>query len=87
MVWSRLVVSCNGPRLCTDLLQTNSKAAKKARANLDASYSYLGGNAFNRDNKGRPKKDDQALTNEMQSQGHMGDVEYSPFVFYEFEIV
>ncbi|KAF1965546.1 ATPase, V1 complex, subunit C [Bimuria novae-zelandiae CBS 107.79] len=68
------------------IVQTNAKAAKKAKQNLDNSYSYLGGNAFNRDNKGRAKKDDAALTNEMQSQGHLGD-EYSPYVYYEFEIV
>ena len=42
---------------------------------------------LNRDNKVRPKKDDQALTNEMQSQGHLGDAEYSPYVYYEFEIL
>jgi V-type H+-transporting ATPase subunit C len=67
--------------------QTNAKAAKKAKTNLDASYSYLGGNAFNRDNKGRPKKDDSALASEMQAQGHLGDAEYAAYVYYEFEIV
>ncbi|KAJ4296799.1 Vacuolar ATP synthase subunit C [Kalmusia sp. IMI 367209] len=69
------------------LVQTNAKLAKKAKTNLDANYSYLGGNAFNRDNKGRVTKDDAGLTNEMQAQGHMGDQEYSPYVYYEFEIV
>lgn len=66
--------------------QTNAKLSKKAKTNLDANYSYLGGNAFNRDNKGRVKKDDAGLTNEMQAQGHMGDQEYSAYVYYEFEI-
>ncbi|KAF2745512.1 vacuolar ATP synthase subunit C [Sporormia fimetaria CBS 119925] len=69
------------------LVQTNSKQAKKARTNLDSTYSYLGGNAFGRDSKGRIKKDDQALSNEMQSTGHVGDQEYSAYVCYEFEIV
>ncbi|KAJ4380457.1 Vacuolar ATP synthase subunit C [Didymella sp. IMI 355093] len=70
------------------LVQTgDAKAAKKAKTNLDANYSYLGGNAFGRDNKGRVKKDDSALTAEMQSSGHVGDQEYTAYVYYEFEIV
>jgi len=69
------------------IVQTDAKQAKKAKANLDASYSYLGGNAFGRDNKGRVKKDDSALTAEMQSSGHAGDQEYTAYVFYEFEVV
>ncbi|KAF3040965.1 Vacuolar ATP synthase subunit C [Didymella heteroderae] len=70
------------------LIQTaDAKAAKKAKTNLDNNYSYLGGNAFGRDNKGRVKKDDMALTAEMQSSGHVGDQEYTAYVYYEFEIV
>ncbi|KAG9199713.1 Vacuolar ATP synthase subunit C [Epicoccum nigrum] len=69
------------------IVQTDAKQAKKAKANLDANYSYLGGNAFGRDNKGRVKKDDSALTAEMQSSGHVGDQEYTAYVFYEFEVV
>ncbi|KAF2189821.1 vacuolar ATP synthase subunit C [Zopfia rhizophila CBS 207.26] len=69
------------------LVQTNSKLAKKAKTNLDAQYSYLGGNAFGRDSKGRIKKDDQVTSNEMQTAGHLGDQEYSAYVYYEFEIV
>ncbi|KAF2800875.1 ATPase, V1 complex, subunit C [Melanomma pulvis-pyrius CBS 109.77] len=69
------------------LVQTNSKLAKKAKSNLDANYSYLGGNAFGRDSKGRIKKDDQATSNDMQATGHLGDQEYSAYVYYEFEIV
>jgi len=69
------------------LVQTNAKLAKKAKASLDAQYSYLGGNAFGRDSKGRVKKDDQAMSTEMQAAGHMGDgAEYTAFVYYEFEI-
>ncbi|PSN73306.1 vacuolar ATP synthase-like protein subunit C 1 [Corynespora cassiicola Philippines] len=67
------------------LVQTNEKGAKKAKSNLDASYSYLGGNAFGRDSKGRIKKDDQTTT-DMQAAGHLGEQEYSAYVFYEFEI-
>lgn len=70
-----------------NLFQTDAKAAKKAKTNLDAAYSYLGGNAFGRDNKGRIKKDDTALTNDMQQAGHLGDQEYTAYVYYEFEVV
>ncbi|KAF1347241.1 vacuolar ATP synthase subunit C [Lizonia empirigonia] len=69
------------------LIQTDAKSAKKAKTNLDTNYSYLGGNAFGRDNKGRVKKDDSALTAEMQSSGHVGDQEYTAYVYYEFEVV
>ena len=71
----------------TDICQTNAKAAKKAKSNLDAAYSYLGGNAFGRDNKGRVKKDDSAMSAEMQATGHTGDQEYTAYVYYEFEVV
>ena len=69
-------------------MQTNSKLAKKAKASLDVQYSYLGGNAFGRDSKGRVKKDDQVISTEMQAAGHIGDsaAEYSAYVYYEFEI-
>ncbi|KAF2706503.1 ATPase, V1 complex, subunit C [Pleomassaria siparia CBS 279.74] len=69
------------------LVQTTAKLAKNAKTNLDKTYSYLGGNAFVRDSKGRIKKDDQASLNDMQATGHLGDQEYSAFVYYEFEIV
>ncbi|KAF2813494.1 vacuolar ATP synthase subunit C [Mytilinidion resinicola] len=69
------------------LIQTNAKNAKKAKASLDTQYSYLGGNAFGRDSKGRVKKDDQATATEMQAAGHLGEgTEYSAYVYYEFEI-
>ena len=68
--------------------QTTPKLAKKARSSLDKSYSYLGGNAFGRDKKGRVTKDDSAMSADMQAAGHMGDGgEYSPYVCYEFEIL
>ncbi|EKG19325.1 ATPase V1 complex subunit C [Macrophomina phaseolina MS6] len=67
------------------LVQTTEKLAKKAKSNLDANYSYLGGNAFGRDKQGRVKKDDSAVNAELQAAGH-GDSEYTPYVYYEFEI-
>ncbi|KAF1941814.1 vacuolar ATP synthase subunit C [Clathrospora elynae] len=69
------------------IVQTNPKLAKKAKVNLDAAYSYLGGNAFGRDNKGRIKKDDQATSTDMQQAGHLGDQEYTAYVYYEFEVL
>ncbi|KAF2120857.1 vacuolar ATP synthase subunit C [Lophiotrema nucula] len=71
----------------TGLVQTTAKAAKRVKTNLDAQYSYLGGNAFGRDSKGRIKKDDQATSNDMQTAGHLGEQEYTAYVYYEFEIV
>ncbi|KAF2202704.1 ATPase, V1 complex, subunit C [Delitschia confertaspora ATCC 74209] len=77
------------PKFVCGLVQTTPKLAKKAKANLDKDYSYLGGNAFGRDSKGRIKKDDQSFSNEMQTAGHLGDnaAEYSAYVYYEFEIL
>lgn len=68
-------------------LQTDAKLAKKAKTNLDTAYSYLGGNAFGRDNKGRIKKDDSAMSAEMQQAGHPSDQEYTAYVYYDFEVV
>ncbi|MCJ1259897.1 Vacuolar ATP synthase subunit C [Lignoscripta atroalba] len=69
------------------LVQTTPKLVKKARGSLDASYSYLAGNAFGRDKKGRITKDDSSTSADMQAAGHMGDGgDYSAYVCYEFEI-
>lgn len=69
--------------------QTTPKLAKKAKTSLDSAYSYLGGNAFGRDKKGRVTKDDSALSSEMAAAGvgGHGDSEYSAYVYYEFEII
>lgn len=69
---------------CANLPQTTSKTAKKAKSNLDAAYSHLGGNAFGRDKKGRPTKED--LSGDFQAAGHGGE-DFSPYVFYEFTLV
>ncbi len=54
---------------------------------MDNAYSYLGGNAFGRDKKGRVTKDDSSTSAEMQAAGHVGDnSDYSAYVCYEFEI-
>jgi len=62
---------------------------KKIKAALDSRYSYLGGNAFGRDKRGRVTKDDAALTSEMAAAGlASGDgKEYSAYVYYEFGFV
>ncbi|KAE8325541.1 hypothetical protein BDV39DRAFT_194337 [Aspergillus sergii] len=44
--------------VCTLIRTPSSKQADKAKHNLDEKYSYLAGNAFGRDKKGRVKKDD-----------------------------
>jgi len=67
------------------LVQSTPKLAKKAKANLDSNYSYLGGNAFGRDKKGRVKKDDSLMTADLGTAGHGGE-DYNAFVYYEFEI-
>ena len=71
--------------------QANPKTTKKVKTALDSAYSYLGGNAFGRDKKGRVTKDDSALSSEMSAAGvggHGGEgSEYTAYVYYEFEVV
>jgi V-type H+-transporting ATPase subunit C len=63
-------------------LQTQtSKQADRAKQNLENKYSYLAGNAFGRDKKGRMQRDDPG---EMHAGGE-GGADYTPYVFYEFE--
>ena len=69
------------------VLQTDQKRAKKAKSSLEARFSDLGGNAMNKDKKGRVTKDDSNMTQEMASAGFGMDQGYEPFVFYEFEII
>jgi len=71
--------------LDTDLdYQTDPKKAKKAKGNLDARFSDIGGNALSRDKKGKPVKDDMQ---DLAGTGFGADQGYEPYVFYEFEIV
>lgn len=67
--------------------QTTPKLAKKVKTSLDSEYSYLGGNAFGRDKKGKVVKDDAALSSEMAAAGlGVGEGnEYTAYVYYEFE--
>ncbi|CAK7236842.1 Vacuolar ATP synthase subunit C [Sporothrix bragantina] len=68
------------------LIKTTPKAASKVKTNLDSAYSYLGGNAFGRDKKGKITKDDATLSSEMAAAGVGGDGnEYMAYVYYEFE--
>ncbi|KAL4947011.1 hypothetical protein BDW69DRAFT_179215 [Aspergillus filifer] len=67
--------------VCTLVRAPSTKQADKAKHNLDEKYSYLAGNAFGRDKKGRVKKEDP---NEMQAvEG--GSAEYTAYVYYDFE--
>lgn len=69
------------------LVKTTTKQAKKVKTSLDSVYSYLGGNAFGRDKKGRVTKDDASLTSEMAAAGlsTAEGSEYTAYVYYEFE--
>lgn len=79
MIWLRLTL--------LHLEQTTAKLTKRVRNSLDSKFSYLGGNAFGRDKKGRVTKDDSAVSADIQAAGHVGDGgEYSAYVYYEFEI-
>ncbi|KAF5867738.1 putative vacuolar atp synthase subunit c protein [Botrytis fragariae] len=71
------------------LVKSNPKGAKKAKAALDSTYGYLGGNAFGRDKKGKALKDDSALSSEIAAAGVGGGEgnEYTAYVYYEFEII
>lgn len=69
------------------IVKTNSKLAKKVKTALDSNYSYLGGNAFGRDKRGKITKDDAALSSELAAAG-LGGVEgheYTAYVYYEFD--
>ncbi|KKY28673.1 putative vacuolar atp synthase subunit c [Phaeomoniella chlamydospora] len=71
----------------TALIKTTPKQASKVRSGLDAAFSYLGGNAFGRDKKGRVTKDDSAVSAELQAAGHMGDGnDYTAYVCYGLEV-
>ncbi|KAL2006111.1 hypothetical protein VTN00DRAFT_9765 [Thermoascus crustaceus] len=63
------------------LVRTNPKQAAKAKRALDEKYSYLAGNAFGRDKKGRVKKDEPS---DLHVAGEAG-AEYTPYVYYEFQ--
>ncbi|KAH8735422.1 V-ATPase subunit C [Ilyonectria robusta] len=69
------------------LVKTTSKLSPKVKTALDSNYSYLGGNAFGRDKRGKITKDDAELSSEMAAaglgtgEGH----EYTAYVYYEVE--
>ncbi|KAK3362051.1 hypothetical protein B0T24DRAFT_101862 [Lasiosphaeria ovina] len=69
------------------LIKTTPKQAIKVKASLDSTYSYLGGNAFGRDKRGRVTKDDASLTSEMAAAGLSAGEgsEYTAYVYYELE--
>lgn len=64
--------------------QTDSKREKRVRQGLDADYSYLAGNAFGKDSKGRPKKDEGVSQSDMAAGGDQAD--YSPYVCYDIAV-
>jgi V-type H+-transporting ATPase subunit C len=68
-------------------LQTTSKLSGKVKTALDSQYSYLGGNAFGRDKRGRVTKDDASMSSDLAAAGFgLGEGnEYTAFVYYEIE--
>ncbi|KIL84006.1 v-type h+-transporting atpase subunit c [Fusarium avenaceum] len=71
----------------TALVKTTSKLAPKVKTALDSNYSFLGGNAFGRDKRGKITKDDAALSSEMAAAGFQTGEghEYTAYVYYEIE--
>ncbi|EEH17932.1 hypothetical protein PABG_00495 [Paracoccidioides brasiliensis Pb03] len=67
------------------LIKTTNKQAKKVKSLLDGSYSYLAGNAFSRDKKGRVRKDDPMDMHHVSGTGEGGAAEFTAFVYYEIE--
>lgn len=68
-------------------MQTTPKQAEKIKSALDSQYSFLGGNAFGRDKRGRVTKDDATLSSELAAAGLGGaeGSEYTAYVYYEIE--
>ncbi|KAL2872019.1 H(+)-transporting V1 sector ATPase subunit C [Aspergillus lucknowensis] len=67
--------------VCTLVRAPSSKQADRAKRNLDEKYSYLAGNAFGRDKKGRVKKEDPNELHTVEG----GGAEYTAYVYYDFE--
>ncbi|CEN62339.1 Putative Vacuolar ATP synthase subunit c [Aspergillus calidoustus] len=67
--------------VCTLVKTPGTKQADKAKRNLDEKYSYLAGNAFGRDKKGRVKKDDPNELHAVEGAA----AEYTAYVSYDFE--
>ncbi|EXJ71485.1 V-type H+-transporting ATPase subunit C [Cladophialophora psammophila CBS 110553] len=66
------------------LIKTDSKREKRVRQGLDSEYSYLAGNAFGRDKKGRLLKDEGTTQQDMVAGGEQG--EYSAYVCYDIDV-
>ncbi len=69
-------------------MQTTPKLSGKVKSALDSQYSYLGGNAFGRDKRGRVTKDDAAVSSDLAAAGFgFGEgKEYTAYVYYELEL-
>ncbi|ETI22112.1 hypothetical protein G647_06184 [Cladophialophora carrionii CBS 160.54] len=67
------------------LIKTDGKREKNVRKGLDNEYSYLAGNAFGRDKKGRVMKDEGMGQQDMVAGGGEQG-EYSAYVCYDIEV-
>ncbi|KAI5780529.1 hypothetical protein EDC01DRAFT_668396 [Geopyxis carbonaria] len=61
------------------------KQAKKAKAELDGAYGYLGGNAFGRDKKGKIKNDIGDVAAGVAGL-NLGE-DYTAYCYFEFDVV
>lgn len=51
---------------------------------MDSEYAYLAGNAFGKDKKGRPKKDEGMGAADTVAGGETG--EYSAYICYDIDV-
>ena len=72
-------------RTLIEVLQTDSKREKNVRKGLDNEFSYLAGNAFGRDKKGRVKKD-EGMGQQDLAVGGSEQAEYSAYVLYDIDV-
>ena len=72
-------------RILIAALQTDSKREKNVRKGLDGEYSYLAGNAFGRDKRGRVKKD-EGMGQQDLAVGGSEQGEYSAYVLYDIDV-
>jgi V-type H+-transporting ATPase subunit C len=74
-------------------VQTDRKRSEKARKGMDSSFSYLAGNAFGRDSKGRVKKDEgmggsgaDLVAGAGGDAGGASGGDYAAFVCFEIDV-
>lgn len=69
------------PNFINTSLLVPTKAKKRVEDVLIAKFGYLGGNAFQKDKKGKVKAD-----NDLHEYGAIVDADYKPFVYEELDL-